>query len=368
MIFYSSVITSGHCVCGAQVGRLVRGKKGLKFIEPQDPCLPNTENQITVDNKISIVSGDNRRRKYINLGFLKKTISAGVTNEIVEAKIKYIELWVLKLEEMQKGDSFDYKDKMYDVAVLKSKKNIYKDGDTTKAPICLGALNAKMDVDQKITTVGWGYTYYEYPERHPELDIKVGPTVVKQKRNPIATTCSTNKYGPFVSRFKNCDIQFLKDNQWACKKIKNIEKRRPKVTELPNVSSIPSYNFDACEKYFSEAEILVANVYEKSSINWTNHLGDVKNILVYNYEEELNNVLVKKVLQCYRKELFETHGWCKVAIEGSQRSHDDWGFCDTSCEGASVNKRYCFKSFSILYFIIYIYIYIYMYLYIHIYI
>ena len=107
----------------------------------------------------------------------------------------------------------------------------------------------------------------------------------------------------------------------------------------------------ACEKYFSEAEILVANVYEKSSINWTNHLGDVKNILVYNHEEELNNVLVKKVLQCYRKELFETYGWCKVAIEGSQRSHDDWGFCDCSCEGASVDKRYSFKFFSILHYI-----------------
>ena len=52
--------------------------------------------------------------------------------------------------------------------------------------------------------------------------------------------------------------------------------------------------------------------------------------LGYNYQN------VEQILNCYNKELFETHGWCEVAVGERQRKHDDWGFCDTSCEGAKV--------------------------------
>ena len=233
----------------------------------------------------------------------------------------------------------------YDIAVLKSSKAIYKDGDTTRAPICLGALSANYYTqnhdDVKIKTVGWGKLYYEYPARDPDFYKKYGR---EQIRDPVATACSTNEYGPTRSRFRSCDIDFLKKNKWSCKKIKNIKKRRPKVKELPNIDSKPSYKFDECEKYFSEAEGLLANELSESSIKWTEVLGNVKNLDVFQVIDSKNNgEEFQLLLNCYRKELFETHGWCKTmdaAREGRKTNHDDWGFCDRSCEEASVRIEY----------------------------
>ena len=159
---FSAVLTSGHCVCGNY--------------EKQDKwplCLPETDNQITNNNKVLILSGDNRRKKYINLGIFKTAIKAGATNVIKDARIKYIDV---KANRPQ--------NELYDIAVLKSRKDIYRSGDTKRAPICLGALNTNVDNNQKIITVGWGLTYDEYPSRDPDIPI--------QPRNPISTTCSTN--------------------------------------------------------------------------------------------------------------------------------------------------------------------------------
>ena len=323
VILYRSVLTNGHCVCDQKYGPCLLPQNGK---EP---------NQITKNNKLSIVSGDNRKRKYINLGFYKIPIKVGIANEIIDARIKYLENY-----EKSKHGIYEY-----DIAVLKSSKAIYKDGDTTRAPICLGALSANYYTqnhdDVKIKTVGWGKLYYEYPARDPFFYKKYGR---EQIRDPVATACSTNEYGPTRSRFRSCDIDFLKKNKWSCKKIKNIKKRRPKVKELPNIDSKPSYKFDECEKYFSEAEGLLANELSESSIKWTEVLGNVKNLDVFQVIDSKNNgEEFQLLLNCYRKELFETHGWCKTmdaAREGRKTNHDDWGFCDRSCEEASVRIEY----------------------------
>ena len=237
----------------------------------------------------------------------------------------------------------------YDIAVLKSSKEIYKEGDTTRSIICLGALSAdnyaQTHNDQKIKTVGWGKTYNEYPKRDPFFKETYG---YEQKHDPIRTSCTTNQYGPMKSRFTSCDISFLKKNKWSCKKIKNIQKRKPKIKELPNYSSKPSYQFDECEKYFPAAENLLGNELSKASIKWTEDLADVKNLDVYQVIELGNNRQDVEVLNCYRKELFETNGWCQVDIGDNKRDHDDWGFCDSSCEGASVRIK-CLLFLALIY-------------------
>ena len=321
IIFFSAVLTSGHCICGNYE------KEGI-YKWPL--CLPDIQNQITDNNTVLIISGDNRKRKYVNLGIFKIAIKLGATNEVEDARIKYIDVKANRPQNV-----------LYDIAVLKSTKDIYKSGDAKRAPICLGALNAKVDNNQKITTVGWGLTYDEYPPRDPDVTF--------QPRNPMSTTCSTNKYGPTANRFQSCDVKFLKDNKWSCKKIMSIKWGPPRRNELPNLKSRPIYDFNKCENIFSKAKSLIGNLKSNSEIKWTNNLGEIKNLVIFGdivlnkrirKEGSLRkNIMRSKVIHCYEKELFEKYGWCKLSKGKPYQQHDAWGFCDTSCEGAGVRFR-----------------------------
>jgi hypothetical protein len=72
-------------------------------------------------------------------------------------------------------------------------------------------------------------------------------------------------------------------------------------------------------------------------IKWTKQYPDVKNIIVKHYNRNTKT-------ECYRKELFTTNGWCPTGKTWSEDVDQDplmvdqqhWGFCDLSCEKASV--------------------------------
>ena len=195
-------------------------------------------------------------------------------------------------------------------------------------------MNAQLDNNQKIITVGWGLTYDEYPPRDPDIPV--------QPRNPTATTCSTNKYGPMANRFQSCDVKFLKDNKWSCKKIMSFKKGPPRRNELP-----PSYDFKKCEGKILDAKNMIGNLKRKSEIEWNKYLGEIKTFIIFgdialtkSREEDLRKKIMKsRVLHCYEKELFKEYGWCKINKGKPYRKHSDWGFCDTSCEGAAVRFR-----------------------------
>ena len=317
IVFCSSVLSCAHCVCG----KSPNNPKRPGCLSDSDSKISESLNQITKDNKVQIASGDNRDKKYISILFLK--VVQMYTNEVDEIRIKFYES---NTKEDEKKRPVGY---FYDIAVLRSTKDIFVSGDPKRAPICLGASNAIIDNDQVITTVGWGTMYEEYPERDFSNP--------NQIRNPRRTTCTTNRNGPLLHRFKKCDIHFLRDNNWSCKKVPFIKYRRPRNSELPMMRSDPLYEFDACKKYFSYTEKVISNKIG-NTIKWSKHLGTLDNLWVTGHKGKARNALPEGHIECFRKELFESNGWCKVESPFNHKGEDGWGFCDTSCDGVKVNK------------------------------
>ena len=114
--FFSSVLTNGHCVCGQQERKFEDGIR----------CLPGKSNQITDKNKVLIASGDNRKQQNKDLAKYETVRKVGMINEIEHIVTNYIENYNQKKHGGYK----------YDIAVLKSSKEIYKEGDTTRSIIC----------------------------------------------------------------------------------------------------------------------------------------------------------------------------------------------------------------------------------------
>ena len=315
-MFCSSVLSCAHCVCGENKAKT------------RPKCLSVLFNQITDDNKVQIASGDNRQKKYRDMRLLKDIKRH--TNEVDDIRIMYFQRTTDENEKKRPPGYY------YDIAVLRSNKTLFVTGDATRAPICLGAANAIIDNDQVITTVGWGVMYKEYPERDFSIP--------NQKREPVRTTCTTNRNGPMFHRFKRCDIEFLRDNNWSCKKIPFIKYRRPRNSELPRTPSL-AYDFDACEKYFSYTKQVISNKFGIDTFKWTKHIGTVNNLYVYGHKEKTMNEILPGYIDCYRKELFESNGWCKVKnITHHHKEHEGWGFCDTSCDEVKVKRLFYYLS------------------------
>ena len=166
-------------------------------------------NQITDDNKIQVTVGDNRKPKNVTLdnSVSQKEEFSGDIKVIIDAQIKYN-------EEAQNNPDLMTEGVGYDIAVLTSALPLFSDADIRVGPICLAALNAAIDKERTITTVGWGRRYDEYPRPADGI------------RDPTYTTCATNKYGPKFDRFKHCSVRFLKSNQWKCKKINDFPPKK----------------------------------------------------------------------------------------------------------------------------------------------
>ena len=239
----------------------------------------NNLDQITKDNKVLVVAGDNRLVKYVNMGEWEEAKAAGKIISIGSAFVKYDEDAIIK---MNKDGT---EGPQYDVAVLISDEILYKERSHTRAPICLAALNAKIGNNQIITTVGWGEMYTEYPDRNLSNP--------NEPRNPEATSCSTNKHGPKYSRFKKCDVTFLRNNQWKCQKFTKGQTLLP--SWLPkNSSGHTVYDYYKCKKYFAKTKLLISNQMKARGIKWTKQYPDVKNIIVKHYNRNTKT-------ECYRK-------------------------------------------------------------------
>ena len=240
----------------------------------------------------------------------------GMNGIHVEMNIQYA--WIKYEEDMAKISS------TFDLAILRSDKNFYNDGNNFISAICLAALDADI-TQEEITTVGWGERYSEYPVR----DL----TDASQARTiDTETSCTTNQYGPKEHRFKICDITFLEDNNWKCKKIK------PKISFV-NLKKYPRpYDVLKCKDYFKSASMLMTPfVYPLVLFQQNFDYDTLEN--PSKMQQESMQVKYIKIqskgiwTSCYREDLFENNGWCKT--ENHVTDHE-WGFCDTACELVSV--------------------------------
>ena len=166
-------------------------------------------------------------------------------------------------------------------------------------PICLAAKASNLN-NEKIMGVGWGLTY----EESPSSDFT---------KEPFYSTCMTNEVGPDKWVFEHCDIQFLKNNNWACEK-----KKYPNLIKK---------NRDLCKKLFDEAR----KIYDNSKIEF---MDKVDKIHLYKQEDPDAPIQNKKnpFLTCYNEKHFLDEGWCKVHGDSTHSNSEAWGFCSPSCK------------------------------------
>ena len=275
----------------------------------------NTQNQITNDNKIRVILGSSCKEKLRWKLQTKLRHCVGMNGIHIEKNIQHA--WIKYREIIAKISA------TFDLAILRSDENFYNDGNNFISAICLAALDADI-TQEEITTVGRGQRYSEYPIR----DL----TDASQARTiDTETSCTTNQYGPKEHRFKSCDIKFLEDNNWKCKKIKQSFFVDPK--EYPR-----SYDHLKCNAYFNSASMLM-NPYVEPLVLFQENFDP--EILEKPSPLQKESMLVKYIevkskgiwTSCYREDLFENNGWCKT--ENHVTDHE-WGFCDTACELVSV--------------------------------
>ena len=271
--------------------------------------------QITADNQVDIFGGDKSVDNYIKLKGRdsRGTGSIGIIIKTEKAFVKYDQ------------DARSRNGPQYDIGILISSKPLYDEQEHNRAPICLAKLNAQIGNNQPITTVGWGRLYTEDKDRDP--------TDHNQVRDPEFTSCTTDKHGPKYSRFKRCDVNFLKNNDWKCQKF--IRGQSPSPSLFPrNSSGHTVYDYGKCKKLFTKAEQLIERETKKlgSKTKW---IEGVQNIIVKPFKSE-------ESYECFRKDLFIDKGWCTI---GQATKYDpvpltmdseNWGFCDRSCDYAEV--------------------------------
>ena len=175
------------------------------------------------------------------------------------------------------------------------------------APICLAAVGADF-IDKKITGVGWGDRYDEFPRPEPQ-----------QNRKPKISSCMTNKIGPISWKFQSCDMRLIKKNNWSC-----------------NVKIYPyKYDVNQCRKYFEEAERAVA-------MSFPDRVEEFKSVHKIHIEFPSKSLKLSPYKTvCYRDKIFKQVGWCRV-----RGSDTGWGFCSPSCDPSIMQVR--FPKYSIL--------------------
>ena len=168
-------------------------------------------------------------------------------------------------------------------------------------PICLPVIDYEL-THLDIHGVGWGLSYDESVDLEDDQDDI-------SDRNPYYSSCMTNEVGPEQWRFRTCDIDHLRDSGWSCEK-------RPDFLP-PDAYPYQQSNFAKCHEYFIRAQGIVDQ----------KHINVMSNIdKIYVYRRMVGHD--EKIL-CYRHNLLEKYGWCKVS-ENTERK-DAWGFCSPSC-------------------------------------
>ena len=189
-------MTAAHCICPLKN----KDPNEQPYPHTKALCKPYDQNQITPEfNDIRIYGG------HMSIDGLESDPN---WDEIFDVQYAYIlddsinlsiQGWVPK----------------YDIGMLITELNLFdmeklkETGPNERPPIlpiCLSAKNTNFN-DEKIMGVGWGLIYEESPRNDPT-------------KNPYYSSCMTNELGPTKWIFEHCDMQFIKNNNWACEKKK----------------------------------------------------------------------------------------------------------------------------------------------------
>ena len=293
---FSAAVTAGHCICGRSL-KEIEENKGDEY-----KCLEGeSTNQITDHNIIRVTA-------------------ESMEYDTDQGRSFFPESAFVKFDDTRR---FEY----YDVGVLKSGENFFYEAnlaDPMVGSICLPSTELDFS-EELITTVGWGVRYSELPVAKNERD-----------RNPTHTSCATSEASPthlssaapffFETRYKRCDVAFLKENGWGCKKMTSLD---------DSDQAPPSYPAEKCYDFWLQAEDVIKSLEMNDPEKYNGYFQIFSNIKKIEVQEQSD--CLGYIIECFRPDLLFEYGWCSIeGIDGDI----GWGMCDTSCQFAPVRIIY----------------------------
>ena len=289
------ILTAAHCICIhidlLQANELLYGL--CKPNESGNKPVNQLGSKINVHYIIGHKEIDRRllffgsRQDLLNTQELLKTYPKAIGGFVYETQVN-------KYGEVIMNDSLDFG--MLIVSVP---------DDLDIRTILLPTDSILQNLDDKVIHVaGWG-AQFEFGYRYKPLS--QFNYIEGTFENPtVYSTCITNSYSPKKSRFKYCNTTKVIENN-GCHK----DKYPTGDSELEDK--------EICENYWAEAEAHLETA--------TVEIPGREQFM----EAQILNVDGK---MCYKDALFETNGWCEIALSDLGKSQfytKRWGFCSTSC-------------------------------------
>ena len=183
---------------------------------------------------------------------------------------------------------------LFDDFTSRSKEVLYT---SRIVPICLARENSKLS-GQTLRGAGWGIEYQEARENNP--------------RNPEYSSCMTSELSYRENRFRNCDMEKIKANNWECR------------------TDQPPTRYPA-----TECETLTKTAYDRAFQNKLSNIFSLK---------KLKKIFTSSIMYVTKPDGTKitcigpdwTHwkyGWCELKEHSPPypSTFHRWGVCSRSC-------------------------------------
>ena len=372
IISQTTAVTSAKCICGAGSFEIADDLKHHVDCIGGNPEWSNPLNEVRDGenyNKLIAGVGSKDRTKLRKIPILVAYVMGNPWQnpQNLSSMLGVVEdIGLVMTKDMKTLEGSYFYDQKSNIAAMKNK------GEIKVGSLCLAAAiqNPKEDreghsiymYDGKATFAGWG---------------------LRAERDTVPGSCTTNEFGPRPSRFKHCTARSLSSNPYSfgC----NYYDLAIGASEFANTPE--GYDDKECIKYLNRADeairkksakllqklgsedqgIILSDLWEitniikvKSSSLQPPWFQDLKQVIPekmnekigqktkdikhdqeqthmiqnlerpgsYLYPEEQRQLPTKKSFTCYKKELFNQHGWCYT----DDSDVNAWGFCSSSCD------------------------------------
>ena len=137
-------------------------------------------------------------------------------------------------------------------------------------------------------------------------------------RDPEHSSCMTNKFSLQGSRFRSCDMQFLKANNMECRKDYSF-------------AGHFGYDREKCKKFWQEATYTALDKLAKLLMPQTNKEKLLKSSSLHIKGFHIKDGKRAYVDECVDLRTLPEYGWCEI-LKFPWDTKPLWGLCSKSCK------------------------------------
>ena len=169
-------------------------------------------------------------------------------------------------------------------------------------PLCLPRVGITLN-GNTLRGVGWGEQYDEAPQPRQGL------------RDPEYSSCMTNEFSLQGSRFRVCDMKFLKANKMKCRK----------DSHMFGMFGLFGYDMQKCKSYYEAAKQTTQDKLKNLLITKADLARLTKSSIIYINREHRHEEA------CVDPRALMKYGWCKT-LQNPGEEKPLWGLCSRSCD------------------------------------